>query len=239
MDAIGFSTGALARGDFKHGLELQSGRGLVAVELSALRDVELVPLVQAIRDLDLSEFRYVSLHAPSRIVSLPETKIIEILLEHVPRDWPIIMHPDAMQDVEAWHVLGSRLCLENMDQRKAIGRTSLELQPFFSRLPEAKLCLDLGHARQVDPTMSVCFSLLEEYRERIVQVHVSEVNDESRHVKLNSATQASIRRIAAHIPPCPWIIESVIAAKQIDREIQAVKQCLHAPQCLPRMSLVD
>src|SRR5262245_51508519 len=126
MEAIGFSTGALAYGDFRRGLELQDGRGLKAVELSALRDVELPNLAQAIPRLELSAFEYVSLHAPSRIATLTEERIIEILVDQVPEPWPIVMHPDAIRDVDKWRVLGGRLCLENMDQRKPIGRTTRE-----------------------------------------------------------------------------------------------------------------
>jgi hypothetical protein len=239
MDAIGFSTGALALGDFKQGLQMQSGRGLRAVELSALRDVELLPLVQALDHIDLTPFQYVSLHAPSRIQSLSEQEIIDVIDRLVPVTWPVIVHPDAMVDVEAWGRLGNRVCLENMDQRKPNGRTVRELKAFFARLPYARFCLDLGHARQVDPTMSVCFHLMESFGDKLVQIHVSEVNDQSRHVSLNAASVAAIRRVSPHLPPCPWIIESVVPADQIDDELRQVTRCLHAPRCVPMMSLVD
>lgn len=245
MNIIGFSTGALAYGDFRRGLEMQSGRGLGAVELSALRDTELVPLIEAIGELDLSAFEYVSFHAPSRVSTLSESQIVEILSRRVPESWPIVLHPDVIEDPATWRILGSRICLENMDQRKPIGRTAAELAHVYESLPEARLCLDLGHARQVDPTMSICYHLIETFRDKIVQIHVSEVNDESRHVGMNAATIAGIRRISRHLPDCPWIIESVlgrpghVAAEVIDREIDRVKRCLHAPLCLPMMSLVD
>jgi hypothetical protein len=57
MKPIGFSTGALAKGDFATGLALQRRLSRVdAVELSALRDHELPRLVGAIPNLDLDEF---------------------------------------------------------------------------------------------------------------------------------------------------------------------------------------
>ena len=34
-----------------------------------------------------------------------------------------------------------------MDKRKAVGRNVEELQKFFWVLPEARFCLDVGHAR--------------------------------------------------------------------------------------------
>ena len=65
MRRIGFSTGALARGDFRSALDILQRHKIDVVELSALRVSELAPLVQAIPDLDLSEFTFVSIHAPS------------------------------------------------------------------------------------------------------------------------------------------------------------------------------
>jgi hypothetical protein len=63
MKPIGFSTGALAKGDFATGLAVQRGVPRIdAVELSALRDHELPLLVDAIPSLDLEGFEYVSFH---------------------------------------------------------------------------------------------------------------------------------------------------------------------------------
>ena len=240
MTTIGFSTGALAFGDFRRGIELQMGYGLNAIELSALRDSELIPLVDAIPELDLTPFEYISFHAPSRIASYSETAIVQILLDRVPESWPIILHPDVVVDVTLWAELGDRLCLENMDQRKPIGRTPSELRGFFDHLPNARFCLDVAHVRQVDPTMTVAFHLIEEFGDRLAQIHVSDVNDQSRHVSLNAASIAAFRRIARFLPPCPWIIESVIPASGIEREIQKVMQSLANPAlCLPRASLAE
>lgn len=63
------------------------------------------------------------------------------------------MHPDVIEDVSAWQKLGRAVCVENMDKRKRIGRTAAQLQEIFDQLPEATFCFDIGHARQVDPTM--------------------------------------------------------------------------------------
>ena len=66
MRRIGFSTGALARGDFRSALAILHRYRVDVVELSALRIGELAPLAHAISDLDLSAFTFVSIHAPSR-----------------------------------------------------------------------------------------------------------------------------------------------------------------------------
>ena len=46
MRLIGFSTGALARNDFRRALQMLAERRVRAVELSALRQDELMPLVE-------------------------------------------------------------------------------------------------------------------------------------------------------------------------------------------------
>jgi hypothetical protein len=121
MKPIGFSTGALAKGDFAVGLAVQRGVPRIdAVELSALRDHELPSLVAAIPNLDLDAFEYVSFHAPSKLQSLDERTIFELLLA-LPDSWPIIVHPELLQTPALWQQLGERLCLEKHGQPKDDG----------------------------------------------------------------------------------------------------------------------
>ena len=63
---IGFSTGALAYADFRRGLEMARAPECTAVELSALRHAELYPLLDSLDSLDLAQFEYISIHAPSQ-----------------------------------------------------------------------------------------------------------------------------------------------------------------------------
>lgn len=70
---------------------------------------------------------------------------------------PIVVHPDAPYELDRWRQLGSCLTIENMDLRKGTGRFADELRSIFAKLPEARLCLDLAHSRQTDPTMTECF----------------------------------------------------------------------------------
>src|SRR5438045_2204773 len=116
MRPIGFSTGALAYSDFRRALQMLCDTGIEVVELSALRHVELKPLVNAIDTLDLSQFRYVSVHAPSQFHSDEEEGVVAALLGIAERGWPIVMHPDAIHDHARWRSLGKALCLENMDK---------------------------------------------------------------------------------------------------------------------------
>ena len=69
---------------------------------------------------------------------------------------------------------GSLLCIENMDKRKPIGRSAGELRSIFDQLPDASLCFDIGHARQVDTTMTESYLILKEFGAKLRQVHMSQ-----------------------------------------------------------------
>jgi len=225
MRSIGFSTGALAFGDFRLALSLLAGKPMRAVELSALREHELPTLMAALSELDLSQFAYISVHAPSRLKTMRESEAAEALTPCIERRWPVILHPDAIVDHGCWRDFEDLLCIENMDKRKPIGRDVSELEPHFSALPKATLCLDLGHARQVDATFGVARLILSEYGDRLKQLHLSELNAKSGHEPLSMASVWAVREIQHLIPDCPVILESVVAHDQIDAELVMAARC--------------
>lgn len=229
MRTMGFSTGALAKGDFCHALDLLRGTNVEAIELSALREEELGQLMAALDELELDELRYISVHAPSRRHGLTESQIAEMLAPCADRNWHILVHPDSIEDFGCWRGFGSLLCIENMDNRKRSGRTAEELAPYFEQLPDASFCLDLGHAQQVDSTMGVARRMLREYGSRLVQLHLSEVNGRSDHKPLSMATVWAVREIARLIPECPVILESVVTPERIDDELEMAARCFEQP----------
>jgi hypothetical protein len=224
---IGFSTGALAFGDFHRALDMLRAHPVHAVELSALRQPELDPLSAAVDELDLSQFSYVAIHAPSRIEPTTESHVVRCLQSFALREWPIVVHPDAIHDYSLWRRLGAWLCIENMDKRKPVARTVDELETVFESLPEAGLCLDLGHARQVDMTMTEAYLIIGTYASKLRQVHVSEVNSRSKHDRLSYASIMAFQRVAEFVPAnVPFIIESVIEEWEIESELQRVEEAL-------------
>jgi len=227
MRTIGFSTGALARGDFRKALQMMAGKNLSAVELSALRQDELGPLVEQIKTLDLTAFKYVSFHAPSSMEREFERQALQLLEQVAEIGWPIIVHPDAMYEPKEWARLGDRLWLENMDKRKPIGQTADHLTRFFEVLPEASLCFDIGHARQVDPTMSEASAILSRFADRIQQLHVSEVNSQSRHDRLSFESVLAFQRVSHLLPNnVPVILESRVEEAEIEEEINRACEAL-------------
>ncbi|MBV9760936.1 MAG: hypothetical protein JO340_10265 [Acidobacteriaceae bacterium] len=206
---------------------MMRGRPFEAVELSALRRIELPRLLDALGSLDLSPFHYVSIHAPSRCESNEEALIWDQLQEKIRPEWPIILHPDAIYDFGLWRELGSRVCIENLDKRKPIGRSARSLRRIFEQLPDASLCFDIGHARQVDSTMTEAYLILREFGSRLKQVHVSEVNARSKHDPLSFTSVLGFREVANLIPDSiPLILETPVLESGMDREIEKVREAL-------------
>ena len=227
MRRIGFSTGSLALSDFRRGLHILRHHAMPIVELSALREAELVPLLEGLNELDLSSFSYVFFHAPSRIDPSNEEEVVRSLGKVVRRSWPIIVHPDAITRFDCWAQLGRLLCIENMDKRKPVGRTARELQDVFMKVPEASFCFDIGHARQVDPTMSEAVTILRAFGDRLRQVHISEVNSQSRHDRLTFGAIRAFRKVSYLIPEdVPIVIESRAVEHEVSTEVSNARRAL-------------
>lgn len=232
MRKIGFSTGALALADFRRALSMLAGAPSVrVVEISALREPELEPLVRALPDLDLHQFSYVAVHAPSGVTPHNEPRILDLLAAVADRGWPIVVHPDAIHDWPAWRQFGDLLCLENMDKRKPIGRSRDELRSCFERLPAASLCVDLGHARQVNPSMTEAYLILRDLKDRLKQIHLSEVSTDSRHDRLSFTACLGFRQVASMVPAnVPVVLETPVLAAEMDQEFRRAHDALRVQQ---------
>jgi hypothetical protein len=227
MREVGFSSGAIAFGDFVDALRILEQKQFPCLELSALRTQELVPLISALPNLDLSRYSYVSFHAPSNFSKSDEPWVAEQLFTGVPEKWPIVLHPDTIFNFGHWQRFGKRLAIENMDRRKPIGRTASELKRIFELLPEASLCFDVGHARQCDASMTEAYLILSVFGRRLVQVHISEVNSASQHDSISYGAKLAFQQIARLIPESiPIIIESRVAASQMLSEASRAVEAL-------------
>jgi len=195
------------------------------VELSALRECEVDALTNALPELNLEGFDHVAVHAPSDMSD--ERHVIMRLRAASERGSPIIVHPDAIQDVARWREFGPLLCLENMDKRKHTGRDRDELAPWFEQLPEASFCLDLGHARQCDASMTEAYLLLRVHGHRLKQVHLSEVSTRSKHCGLSRAAVLAYQEVARLIPETiPIILESVVSESAVEQELGLARTAL-------------
>jgi hypothetical protein len=240
MTTIGFSTGALARGDFVRGLQLLDKMQVEAVELSALRSIEL-PDMLAKLPLYLEKlkrrYRYISFHAPTDFKDEPG--LLEHLATFVALGWNIIVHPDTIRDRSLWRILGTHLCLENMDSRKETGRTAKELYGFFNDIPHARLCFDIAHARQVDPTMTEAACIIEEFGDRLAQVHLSEVDGRGEHFAMSLTAELAYEQFSETISDVPVILEAIVEEYEIELEIGKTETLLaHRTHSNKRMKSV-
>ena len=239
MRPIGFSTGAIAYSHFREALDLLAGTNATAVELSALRPTELKPLGEAAPTLRLGQYSHVSVHLPSSFDPDFEEEMLSLAAQF-PVQWLLVTHPDVIRKWSLWRRLGERVCIENMDKRKPIGQSRRDLLSIFQQLPDATFCFDIGHVHQVDPTMCEAILILEEFTGRLRELHISEVNSESRHDPISLEAERSFEVVAQLIPQnVPVILESRVAApgevlnqdvcKRIESEIQLVKHLLGVP----------
>lgn len=224
MRHFGFSTGAIAKDDVNAALACLSETDANAIEVSALRMSELNPVIAALPFAGQRQFFHRSFHAPSRFSVEDEPFVISRLLELRNRGWRIVVHPDTLHTPQRWRALGSALLVENMDKRKPVGQTARDFDHIFEQLPEAGLCLDLAHARQVDPSMVEAYRLVKRHNGKIREVHLSDLNARSAHVPLNLPALEAYREVAALIPRnAPVILETPVGCEEVPFQLGLAK----------------
>jgi hypothetical protein len=211
---IGASTGFFveARGDWPALADQAAALSPFTAELAALSEDELPGLMAFLADEPSLPFHYLSVHAPSKNLRLAEAKLVDSLARLPAYVDAVVVHPDVIDDPAEFRRLGARLVLENMDARKAGGRTADELAPLFAELPDAGLCLDVAHARDVDATMAGAHALLDRFAGRLRHLHVSSIDDAGHHVPLRAGDEAAFRPILRRCRDVPWILEAPLTA---------------------------
>ncbi|HEY6760355.1 MAG TPA: TIM barrel protein [Baekduia sp.] len=211
---IGASTGFLVaeRGNWPALADEAAALSPFTAELAALSEDELPGLLAYLAGAPALPFHYLSVHGPSKNLRLAEAKLVDSLNRLPASVDAIVMHPDVIDDPNELRRLGSRLVLENMDTRKAAGRTADELAPLLAKLPDAGLCLDVAHARDVDPTMGAAHELLDRFAGRLRHLHVSSLDGEGHHVPLREEDLEAFRPVLRRCRDVPWILEAPLPA---------------------------
>jgi hypothetical protein len=204
---MGISTGVFdrSRGVWPNLVSNASSVSTDVVELSALSGDELPGLIAYLRTKLRLRFWYASVHAP--VKDLDEATVVSQLDELPLWVRSIVTHPDAVWELGPYRRLGTRLVMENMDDRKGTGRIADEIEPFFEELPEAGFCLDVAHAWSIDPTMGVASELLDRFRSRLRQVHLSSLGG-GHHVPLREQDQQLFADLLDRCRDVPWILEA-------------------------------
>jgi Xylose isomerase-like TIM barrel len=207
---VGCSTGYMEseRGDWPRLVAQAAAVSSLAVELSAVSEPELPGLLDYLLSAPQLPFRYVSVHAPSKVRELPEAELVAILAGLPPWIDAIVVHPDTIQDPDSYRPLGRLLVLENMDSRKPAGRTVDELDGLFEALPQAGLCFDIAHAKAVDETLNGGDAILKRFADRLRHVHLSSLDAECHHVSLSSEDEELFTPLLESCRDVPWILEA-------------------------------
>ncbi len=195
---FGFPTGKLpfmAEGALQYAIDRNARVATDTIEVTALRFVELDSILDAMRVADLSKFKHVSFHAPACVRVGDECSVVDTIAEKLPPDVPIIQHPDTLHYFSYWRQFGNRLLIENMDLRKRDGITVEQMADVFKALPEAQWCFDVGHARQVDPTMKLAGDLLTAFHDRLAEIHISRVEPWGQHAIISVEAMQDYRRL--------------------------------------------
>ena len=205
----GVSTGVFdeSRGVWERLVAEACGVSTFAVELSALSDEELPGLIAYLATGPRLPFRYVSVHAPVKNRKLDDAASARALGDLPLWVRSIVTHPDTLRELAPYRELGTRLVLENMDARKTTGRVADELEPIFDELPHAGFCLDVAHVHSIDPTMAAGRELLDRFRSRLRQVHVSSLTS-GRHVPVTEADEEMFADVLDRCRDVPWILEA-------------------------------
>ncbi len=179
-----------------------------AIELSALSESELPALTEYLVRASSLPFRYISIHGPSKGRDMDEERLVFALGQLSSRANAIVMHPDTIESPRLFRPLGQKLLLENMDARKAGGRTREEIEEAFDELPEAGFCFDVAHAWSVDPEMKVANDLLDGFGDRLGHVHLSSLSEDLHHVSLSREDEGLFRPVLGRCLDVPWILEA-------------------------------
>src|SRR4051812_36363987 len=201
------------RGDWQALVWQALRTSVYAVELAALSEDELLPLVEYLESGVELPFRFVSVHAPSKHRKMSEAQLVDALVALPCWIDAVVVHPDTIEDVSLYRALGGRLTIENMDARKRDGRTAEELEPFFDALPDAGLCFDVAHSWSIDPTMDQAERLLDRFAGRLRHVHVSSLDSTGHHLPLTPEHEDLFEHTLGRCLGVPWILEAPLPAR--------------------------
>jgi sugar phosphate isomerase/epimerase len=207
---LGASTGYMEarRGDWASLVAEAMETSTFAIELAALSEDELPGLQDFLATAPALPFRYLSVHAPVKHRRTSEEEMVARLADLPPWVDAIVVHPDVMDEPARYRALGATLIVENMDPRKATGRTVAELEPIFAELPEAGFCFDIAHAAAIDPTMDEAHRLLDRFCGRLRHLHVSSLDDECHHEPLADSDELAWTPVLRRCRDVPWILEA-------------------------------
>jgi hypothetical protein len=205
--AVGMSTGLFDEEDWSGQIARATGWSRAAIELGAYTPAALDSAVVFLHRSP-PPIGYLSLHLPYALDDGGEERLVGRLVALESRVAAVVQHPDVLTAPAMLAPLGRRLVLENMDVRKP-GRDVAELEPYFRVLPEAGLCLDVAHAKTLDPELKLAHELLDAFGTRLRELHISGIDERGNHLPLDADAVDSFGDVLRRCRRVPWILESL------------------------------
>lgn len=229
MHNIGFCTGAINRENRISAIHSALKFQTKTLEISAHQMSEFTNALDALLSLPMDIDA--SLHLPGEFTPNEELLLIQSLFSSIQNrsNTRLILHPDTVHAWDAWQCLGSNVCIENMDHRKSTGRYVHELAPIFQKYPKFSMCFDIAHAYALDSSLVLARELLTHFRDRIREIHVSELNDSCEHVQTSTQTREAYKSIRHLIPTqATVIIESQVTPTTAHSELMQMRSIFDA-----------
>ncbi len=224
MHPIGFTTGSFYKVGVVRGLEILEDSPFVTVEISLRKNFST--LIDYIVEKDFSKYDNIFFHIPKLKEvgeNVTEEEMIKMVLPFKDRGWNIVLHPDEIVDFSLWEEFGSQLCVENMESRKGFGRTVEEMEIVFEKLPNASMCFDIGHAKQMDATMELGRNLCSKFYDRIKTIHFSDVTPNCKHAVVTDSILELFSPIIAMTPKDCFIILEYAPVVDLEVEIDFIR----------------
>jgi hypothetical protein len=210
---FGASTGYMEdeRGNWSHLISSAESVSHQAIELSALSGGELPDLIAFLNKGPFLDFSYVSVHGPAKEWARSNGNLADVLSESLPGFVDaVVLHPESLEDLGSFSVLGPLLILENMDRHKRSARNVDELRPYFEKLPESGFCFDIAHAQMNDPSMRLAHDLLDAFGDRLRQVHLSSITEDGRHIPVTESDVQAFWPVLERCREVPWVLEAAL-----------------------------
>ena len=227
---IGFTSGELDMDNIDNAAKIALESGLDTIELSCLKIPELHNALRRFKNIEFDKFKHISFHCPSHVTEYEEEYIFMVVKEFIKRhDWNIVVHPYIVHRYDLWRTLGNKILIENMYNKYKIWHTADQLQVLFNELPEASFCLDIGHVKQVDYTLNEMKTLCTVFKDRLKEIHVSEVEVNGHHAPLNESTIIVLRELRSYgvdMENLTYIIEASRGTNSPMDVVNFVKDCI-------------
>lgn len=151
--------------------------GCTAAELS-LNDPTRLDFFESLPDDYLSGFEHRSIHAPALELMYRDDKHTHALLTRLSKlskrlgCATVVLHPDRVADWEVIAGYNIPWAIENMDHRKQSYQDVSSMAALFAKY-DFNMVLDINHCYAVKRSLEFVPAFYENFRERIVEIHLS------------------------------------------------------------------